>query len=169
MNRYSFLSYIYALFFTLTCLVLLLTAGNALGEELKIEHPFKHSHKYTDKAKCDNCGMDRNKWARTRHEFRTSKGKHYTCSIHCAAVISSRYKEEPKEVMVAEYLRPENMLPAEKAFFVLGSSAPGTMTARSKIAFASKEEAEKFAARYGGKLSDFAGALAEAKKVTGKF
>lgn len=164
MKSYSFFRFSPALCVTLTCLVFLLSAGKAMSEDLKIAHPFKNPQKYTDKAKCDNCGMDRNKWARTRHEFQTSKGKHYTCSIHCAAVISSSHKEEPKEVMAAEYLHPENMLQAEKAFYVIGSSAPGTMTAKSKIAFASKEEAGKFAARYGGKLSDFAGALAEARK-----
>lgn len=164
MNDRSFSSVSLTMYFVLICFVFLFTAGNAFGEELKIEHPFKNPKRYTDRAKCDNCGMDRNKWARTRHEFQTSKGKHYTCSIHCVSVISSRYKVEPKEVMVAEYLNPGNMLQAEKAFYVVGSSAPGTMTAKSKIAFASKEEAGKFSERYGGKISDFADALAEARK-----
>lgn len=154
----------YTLCFALICFIFLFTAGTAMGEEFKIEHPFKNPHKYTDKTKCDNCGMDRNKWARTRHEFQTSQGNHYTCSIHCASVISSRYKEDLKDVMVAEYLKPENMLQAEKAFFVIGSSAPGTMTVKSKIAFQSKEEAVKFSARYGGKIADFKGVLSEARK-----
>lgn len=154
----------HTLCFVLVCFIFLLTAGNALGEDLKIEHPFKNPHKYTDKVKCDNCGMDMNEWARTRHEFQTSKGRRYTCSIHCASVISSRYKEELKDVMVAEYLHPENMLQAEKGFYVIGSSAPGTMTAKSKIAFRSKEEAGKFSSQYGGKISDFKGALGEARK-----
>lgn len=164
MKSLGFFRFSTALCFSLSCLILLLAVCSAQGEELKIEHPFKNPRKYTDNAKCDNCGMDRNKWARTRHEFQTSKGKHYTCSIHCVSVISSRYKVEPKEVMVAEYLNPGNMLQAEKAFYVVGSSAPGTMTAKSKIAFASKEEAGRFSERYGGKISDFADALAEARK-----
>lgn len=164
MKSYSFFRFSAGFCFMLTCFIFLLSTGNAFGEELKIEHPFKRPHKYSDKAKCDNCGMDRNKWARTRHEFQTSKGKHYTCSLHCLSVISARYKLEPKEVMVAEYLHPENMLPVEHAFFVIGSSALGTMTAKSKLAFRSKDEAVQFAARYGGDISDFKGALAEARK-----
>lgn len=134
------------------------------AEKFEIEHPIKNPQKYTDKEKCDNCGMDRNKWARTRHEFQTSKGRFYTCSIHCVAVMSMKLKEEPKNVKVAEYLHPERMLDADKTFYVVGSTAPGTMTQKSKIAFFSKEEAEKFAAKYGGAVSSFEGALSETKK-----
>ncbi len=143
---------------------LFLFKGIIFAENFNIEHPIKNPQKYTDKEKCDNCGMDRNKWARTRHEFQTSKGRSYTCSIHCVAVMSMKLKEEPKNVKVAEYLHPEKMLDADKTFYVIGSSAPGTMTQKSKIAFFSKEEAEKFAAKYGGAVSSFEGALSEAKK-----
>jgi len=92
------------------------------------------------------------------------KGTFHTCSIHCVAVMGMKLKEEPKNVKAAEYLHPENMLDAEKAFFVVGSTAPGTMTTKSKIAFPSKREAEGFAAKYGGIVTNFEGALSEAKK-----
>jgi len=137
--------------------------GPVFAEKPDIEHPIKNPPKYTDRERCDNCGMDRNKWARTRYEFQTSKGTFHTCAIHCVAVMSMKLKEEPKNVKVAEYLHPENMLDAEKAFFVVGSSAPGTMTQKSKIAFPSKDTAEKFAAKYGGTVTNFEGALSEAK------
>ncbi len=133
------------------------------AEKPDIEHPIKNPKKYTDKEKCDNCGMDRNKWARTRYEFQTSKGTFYTCSIHCIAVMGMKLKEEPMNVKMAVYLHPDRMLDAENAFFVVGSSAPGTMTPKSKIAFSSKDEAEKFAAKYGGIVTNFEGALSEAK------
>ncbi|MFN3478984.1 MAG: nitrous oxide reductase accessory protein NosL [Thermodesulfovibrionales bacterium] len=114
---------------------------------------------------CDNCRMDLNKWAGTRYEFETSKGRFYTCSIHCLAVMAY-YKlgEEPKKVKVAEYLRPERMLDAGKAFYVIGSSVPGTMSPVSIIAFSSPDEAEKFSRRFGGKVTDFKAALEEAKR-----
>lgn len=141
-----------------------LLAGVAFAEKFDIEHPFENSQRYTDKEKCDNCRMNRNQWARTRHEFQTSKGTFHTCSIHCVADMGSKMKENPGKVKVAEYLHPEKMLEAEKAFYVIGSTAPGTMTTKSKLAFSSKEEAGKFAVKYGGRVSDFDGALSEAKK-----
>ena len=125
----------------------------AIGvERLAIEHPFRNPPRFTDHVRCDNCGMDRNKWGRTRHEFSASKSKYHTCSIACVAVMGMKLNEQPSGVMVAEYLKPERMLPADKAFYVVGSSAPGTMTAVSKIAFAAKSEASSFAGRYGGKV-----------------
>jgi len=133
-------------------------------ETFPIEHPIKNPPLYTDHRRCDNCLMDRNKWARTRYDFETSKGKFYTCSIHCVAVLSLKLKEEPKNVRVAEYMRPETMLEASRAFFVIGSIAPGTMSKISKIAFSSKEEAESFVKRYGGRVVDFNTALSEALK-----
>jgi nitrous oxide reductase accessory protein NosL len=142
---------------------LVLLRGVMSVEKLEIEHPIKNPTKYTDREKCDNCGMDRNKWARTRYEFQNSKGSFYTCSIHCVAVMGIKIKEEVRNVKVAEYLRPEKMLDADRAFFVVGSTAPGTMTAKSKIAFSTKEEADKFAARYGGIVTNYEGALNEAK------
>lgn len=132
-------------------------------ERLEIEHPIKNPPKYTDKEKCDNCGMDRNKWARTRHEFRNSKGAFYVCSINCVAALSIKTKTHPMDVKVAEYLKPDNMLDAEKAFYVVGSTAPGTMSPISKAAFSVKEEAEKFAVKYGGTVMDFEGALNAAR------
>lgn len=133
------------------------------AEKLEIEHPIKSPQKYTDKERCDNCGMDRNKWARTRFEFQSSKGTFHTCSINCLAVMGIKIKEEPKNVKVAEYFHPERMLDAEKAFFVVGSTAPGTMSPISKIAFSSKEDAERHAAKYGGTVADFTGAMNAAK------
>lgn len=132
---------------------------------LNIEHPIKNPPIYTEHKRCDNCGMDRNKWARTRYEFETSKGRFYTCSIHCVAVMAYyKLREKPQNVKVAEYLRPERMLDAGKAFFVIGSVAPGTMSPVSIIAFPSHDEAERFAMKYGGKVADFKTALEEAKR-----
>ncbi len=130
-----------------------------------IEHPIEDPKRYTDHPRCDNCGMDRNRWARTRYEFETSKGRFYTCSIHCVVVLAFfKLKEVPQDVKVAEYLRPERMLDAERAVFLIGSSMPGTMSPVSKIAFSSKEEALRFAMKYGGRIADFKTALSEAKK-----
>ncbi|GAB4411045.1 MAG: hypothetical protein OHK0032_06870 [Thermodesulfovibrionales bacterium] len=145
-------------------LVLFLSQAAASFEVFNIEHPIKNPQRYTDKERCDNCGMDRNKFARTRHEFQTSKGRFYTCSIHCVAVMGMKLKEEPRNAKVAEYLHPERMLDADRAYYIIGSTAPGTMTQRSKIAFPTKGDAERFALRYGGTVSSFEQALSEARK-----
>ncbi|MCP4337356.1 MAG: YHS domain-containing protein [Desulfobulbaceae bacterium] len=120
-----------------------------------IEHPMMKPKKYTDKGRCPNCGMNLNMWARTRHEFKNSEGEFATCSIRCLADISVNSNEKAKDVKVALYLHPEKMIPAKQASYLIGSSAKGTMTMKSKIAFESKEAAEEFAAKAGGKVVDF--------------
>lgn len=132
-------------------------------EEQGIEHPFKDPPAYTDKVRCDNCGMDRNRWARTRYEFATDKGRFYTCSLHCLVVLGMKLKSEPGNIQVADYLHPERMVPAETAFYLLGGSAPGTMTAKSKPALASRDEAGRLKTECGGRIADFKEALSEAK------
>ena len=138
--------------------------GSAFAKDLKIEHPIKDPPEYTKNKKCENCGMDRNKWARTRYAFQNSKGKFYTCSIHCVAVLSMKLEKKPENVKAALYLNPEKMLDADKAFYVLGSAAPGTMTGTSKLAFASMEEAYIFTTQYGGKMTGIKEVLSEASE-----
>lgn len=138
--------------------------GLKATEKFLLPHPIKDPVHYTDRVKCDNCGMNRNKWARTRYQFHTPKGRFYTCSIHCLAVLNIKLNEEPEDVQVAEYMDPEKMIDAQKAVYIIGSAAPGTMTSKSKLAFASKEEAEQFVLTYGGKLMTFEDAFREAKR-----
>ena len=103
-------------------------------------------------------------WARTRHEFTNSEGEFSTCSIRCLADMAANSNEQPTHVKVAVYLQPEKMIAAEKTFYLIGSSANGTMTMKSKIAFESKEVAEEFAGKAGGKVVGFNGAMAMATK-----
>ena len=57
------------------------TGGAASG----LMHPMMEPGQFTEHMVCENCGMNRNMWARTRYEFQNSSGTHYTCSIHCLA------------------------------------------------------------------------------------
>ncbi|MBI5557414.1 MAG: nitrous oxide reductase accessory protein NosL [Deltaproteobacteria bacterium] len=129
-----------------------------------IMHPIMNPPQYTDKGKCPDCGMVLNMWARTRYSFTNSEGAHETCSIRCLADMSMRLGEPARDVKVAIYLDPARMVPAEQAAYVVGSSAKGTMTTKSKIAFASKDEASHFAAANGGEVMDFAGAYGVASQ-----
>ena len=134
------------------------------AEKPGVEHPISAPLVYTEKTRCDNCGMDRNKWARTRYDFTSDKGAYHTCSIHCLAVLSMKLQTKAENVKTAEYFHPEHMLKADEAVYVIGSDAPGTMTRTSKIAFGERGEAEKFIVDHGGRIGDFYGALAEAIK-----
>jgi copper chaperone NosL len=114
------------------------------------------------KTTCPNCGMVLKEWAHTNHEFTNSEGSFRTCSIHCVADMSLKSGTQPKDVQVALHLQPEKMIPAATAVYVIGSKDPGTMTQVSKLAFESKEAAEKFMLEKEGKAGSFADALAMA-------
>lgn len=166
---------------------MLLAAGSLSAEEMKapameqaqmqagaevkappVEHPMMKPAQYTDKGACPNCGMMLNMWARTRYQFKLGGKEHETCSLHCLAERVAREGAEASDVKVALYLEPEKMVPAEQAVFVIGSSAPGTMSAISKLAFADKAAAEKFAAEYGGEIADYKTAYQQALAQLGK-
>ncbi|HER62410.1 MAG TPA: hypothetical protein ENO11_00325 [Desulfobacteraceae bacterium] len=128
-----------------------------------VEHPMMKPKMYSKEMKCPNCGMMINMWARTRHTFHHPEGDFTTCSIRCMADKAVNSGAEPSAAQVALYLDPDTMVPVESAAYVIGSTAPGTMTMQSKIAFADTSSAEQFASTYGGEVVDFQGAFAAAK------
>lgn len=127
-----------------------------------VQHPFMPPR--TDlSGQCPNCGMVRPMWARTWMMFENSDGKFQACSFHCLADMALKSGEDPKNVSAALYLDPQKMIPAEQAFFVVGSKAKGTMTMKSKIAFPSQGAAEKFAKSCGGEVTRYRETLTIAK------
>jgi len=128
-----------------------------------IEHPIKDPKMYSQTMTCPNCGMMINMWARTRHSFHHPEGDFTTCSIRCLADKTVSSGADAENVQVAVYIDPDKMIPAEKATYVIGSTAAGTMTMKSKIAFDDRAAAEEFAASYGGEVVNFQDALAAAK------
>ena len=163
--------------FFLVALILLFTTGAvtflALGKNQwvmatenkvpDIEHPIKNPKMYSETMICPNCGMMINMWARTRHSFHHPEGDFTTCSIRCLADKTVSSGADADDVRVALYIDPDRMIPAAEASYVVGSTAPGTMTMRSKIAFADSASAEEFASNYGAQVGDFQGALAAAE------
>jgi len=136
--------------------------GQAHSDSLcDVDHPFIPPEKQFN-GQCPNCGMVRAMWARTWFTFESSSGKTQACSLHCLADMARKSGQTPGQVKVARYLEPDRMVFASKAFFVVGSKARGTMTMQSKPAFATRNKAEEFARRCGGKIIDFDGALAMA-------
>ncbi|MBU0673078.1 MAG: nitrous oxide reductase accessory protein NosL [Proteobacteria bacterium] len=130
----------------------------------QVDHPIVKPHVYSKHGRCVNCGMKLNMWARTRHSFTLTDGEYHVCSIHCVADLTLQKQQPPKDVQVALYLEPETMIKADQAWYLVNSSATGTMSAVSKIAFASEEAARAFAANYGGTIMSFTEALNKANE-----
>ena len=128
----------------------------------EVKHPIMPPNKNL-KGQCTNCGMVRPMWARTWKTFENSEGNFHVCSFHCLAEMALKSGEDPRNVMVALYKDPTTLIPAGSAFYVVGSSAKGTMTMTSKLAFGSKDDATKFAQSCGGKVMGFTDTLELAK------
>ena len=135
----------------------------AAEESCQIPHPISPPDPKF-KGQCPNCGMVRAMWARTWMTFENSEGTSEVCSLHCLADVARKSGEAPRHVQVALYTRPEAMQPAQHAFFVVGSSARGTMTMQSKIAFANQNAANRFIQSCGGEVASFTEAFTLARQ-----
>ncbi len=107
---------------------------------------------------CSVCGMNLKMFYKTSY---ISGDKQY-CSIRClvADMANNPTKLEDIKVIDASTQKP---IIAKDAFFVMGSDVKGTMSKVSKLAFATKDEAENFVKKHGGKITDFDTVLKEAK------
>lgn len=137
------------------------------SEGCHVVHPFMPPNT-SFSGECHNCGMERPMWARTWHTYNQEGSVKEVCSIHCLAEAALNSGIAPNNVKVALYLKPEISVPAEKAFYVVGSKARGTMTMISKLAFATTKEAQEFSNECGGKVTDFKGAYAAAMSSIAK-
>ena len=116
---------------------------------------------------CPYCGMSRKMWSHSRHLVHYSDDlADGTCSIHCSAIsLSLNLDRVPKVIYAADFGaadEPQPLVSVESATYLIGSSLKGTMTANSKMAFASAEAATKAMATHGGKLGSFDEALTAA-------
>ena len=127
-----------------------------------VEHPFRPPQE-AYQGQCPVCGMVRPMWARTWISFDRRDGVSQVCSFHCLADWVLKSGREPAHVMLSLYHHPEQSIPAETAFIVMGSAAAGTMSPISKIVFADQALAAAFADTCGGRVVGFAEALAAAK------
>ncbi len=115
-----------------------------------------------NKRYCARCGMDLVKFYKTSHSATHKDKKYQYCSIHCLEdhLGEGVTLKNPKVVDVDSL----KFIDTSKAFYVVGSKKPGTMSRISKYAFADKKMAEKFQKLYGGEIMDFNHALAIARK-----
>ncbi len=107
---------------------------------------------------CSVCGMSLKKFYKTSYTAHLLNGEpRQYCSMRCLVHDMQEYGVDGKiEVVDAS---TEEFIDATKAYYVVGSKIKGTMSKVSKLAFASKEEAQKFKKKYRGKIVDFNTAL----------
>ena len=141
-------------------LAVFLPGVNAM--DCKVLHPLMPPQNEFQ-GQCPICGMVRPMWARTWITFKPYQGVEQVCSFHCLADWIIKTGESPTDVMLSVYHEPGKMIPAGKAFIVMGSTAAGTMSPVSKIVFDDKAKAAEFAEQCGGEVLDFPSALAAAK------
>ena len=112
---------------------------------------------------CPKCGMTLPMFYRPNHAATVDGKVEQFCSMHCLVEeMNSGKKVSDIKVVDNSTLK---FIPVQKAWYVVGSSKPATMSKVSKYAFGSKEAAEKFASENGGKVMNFADTLALAKKA----
>lgn len=117
--------------------------------------------------KCPYCGMDRRQYHHSRHLVQYADDlADGVCSLHCAALsLALNMDRGPKAIYAADFgakTDPKPLVNVDSATYLIGSKLPGVMTAQSKVAFASKADAEVVLKDKGGELGDFDAALAAA-------
>lgn len=113
---------------------------------------------------CPYCGMSRGQFHHSRMLVHYSDDlPDGTCSLHCAAIsLSLNVDRGPKAIYVADFATQGDqkaLIEVAQATFLVGSSLPGVMTKRSKVAYGSEAAAKAAQAAHGGELMKFDQAL----------
>jgi predicted HTH transcriptional regulator len=104
---------------------------------------------------CIICGMDLKIFYKTSHTAETkNKTKKQYCSLHCVVHDNEINKTDLLNLKVVD-TNTLKLIPANSAFYVVGSSKPATMSSTSKYAFSKKADAKKFSKQFGGKVKNF--------------
>ncbi len=117
------------------------------------------------KLYCPNCGMNLVKFYKTSHAIKKGNHTHQYCSLHCLVDANKNSDFINAKVVDAKTLKFIN---AYDAYYIVGSSKPGTMSMNSKYAFGSKDDALEFQKANGGKLMNFHQVLSIAQKALQK-
>ncbi|HCZ17980.1 nitrous oxide reductase accessory protein NosL [Wolinella succinogenes] len=114
---------------------------------------------------CPNCGMDLVKFYKTNHAVKLKDGEvRQYCSLHCLIEEQGSGYLKDKQGLIDQILVVDveslKFIPAQEAFYVVGSQKPGTMTMTSQYAFKNRTKAEAFAKENGGEVMDYKSAYA---------
>ena len=116
-----------------------------------------------NKESCAICGMHLPTFYKTSHVSDTKHDVRQYCSLHCVVDDNELNKTDLENLRVVD-TNSLKYIPATDAFYVVGSSKPGTMSRVSKYAFSTKQEADNFAKDFGGEVMKFYDAYNEAAK-----
>ena len=105
------------------------------------------------KLYCPKCGMTLPMFYKTNHAADVDGKTTQFCSIHCLAEAMAD-GGKVTNIKVVDNTTLE-FIEVIKAWYVFGSSKPGTMSMTSKYAFGKKSDAEKFAKEFGGKVMTY--------------
>ena len=119
------------------------------------------------KMYCHSCGMTLPMFYRTNHAATHNGHTEQYCSIHCLAEEKIKNGANLKDMKVVDN-KTLKFIDVSKATYVVGSKKKGTMTMKSKYAFASKSDATAFSKKFGGEVTDFDGAYKVASKGLNK-
>ena len=111
---------------------------------------------------CPECGMTLPMFYKTNHVATVDGKVKQFCSLHCLVEEGLNHKLQDIKVVDVKSLK---FIDVKSATYVVGSSIKGTMTMKSKYAFANKKDADKFAKKFGGKVMNFDKAYAIALKA----
>lgn len=112
---------------------------------------------------CPKCGMTLPMYYKTNHAAHVDGKSVQYCSIHCLAeAMADGGKVTAVKVVDNTTLKFIDVI---KAWYVMGSDKPGTMSMISKYAFGKKSDAEKFAKQFGGKVLTYYDVLASVKST----
>ncbi len=109
---------------------------------------------------CMHCGMDLASYQKSRMTVTFDDGRVLElCSIHCAALeLRANSGHSVRSVTVADY-DTGRMTDARAASWVIGGNLRGVMSPVGKWAFASADDAKKFATEHGGRVATYDEAL----------
>jgi len=104
---------------------------------------------------CKVCGMTLPMFYRTNHAAKVDGKVHQYCSMHCMVEEAVKNGGDPVDPQVVDNTSLK-FIHANKAYYVVGSKKPGTMSMVSKYAFGTKSAAQTFAKKFGGEIMRYA-------------
>ena len=116
---------------------------------------------------CPSCGMTLPMFYKTNHSATHNGHTKQYCSLHCLVEEDIINKKDLKDIKVVD-VKSLKFIDASKATYVVGSSKKGTMTMKSKYAFANKADAVNFSKEFGGDVVNYDSAYKVASKGLAK-
>jgi nitrous oxide reductase accessory protein NosL len=107
---------------------------------------------------CVVCGMNLVMFYKTSYVATVNGKEKQYCSLHCLVDDMKNNRNILTGIKVVD-TNSLKLIDAKKAYYVVGSKKKGTMSMVSKYAFSTLDAASKFAAKFGGVVTDFNAAV----------